>query len=115
MIPSSRRVGKDLFETLMTQGRFYPSETFGARVIVDPKGLPARFSVVVSKKLEKSAVRRNAYKRRVYSLLQPFLNRVSPGVVCALFLKKKADRSGLLLLAVEIETFLKKATLLKSK
>ncbi|MDO8482973.1 MAG: ribonuclease P protein component [bacterium] len=115
MIPSSRKVGKDLFETLMKKGRFYPSESFGARVFIDTFPVPARFSVVVAKKLEKSAVKRNTYKRRVYSLLQPFISRVSLGTVCVVFLKKKINRSDLLLFTVEVETFLKKSGLLRTQ
>lgn len=112
MIPSSRKVPKDLFEILMKQGRSFSSESFSARVVVGAGGLPAKFSVVVAKKLEKSAVQRNTYKRRVYSLLRPFLDRVPLGTLCVLFLKKKANKSNLPNLAIEIESFLKKSKLL---
>lgn len=112
MIPSSRKVGKDLFEPLMKKGRSFLSESFSARVMVGTTDLPARFSVVVAKKLEKSAVQRNTYKRRAYSLLRPFLDRVLPGTICVLFLKKKVNKSHLPHLATEIETFFKKANLL---
>ena len=109
MIPSSRKVGKDLFETLMKKGRFYVSESFGARILTDAGVLPARFSVVVAKKLEKGAVLRNTYKRRVYPLLRPFLNKIPPGTVCVLFLKKKDLPS----LGVEVEELFQKSKLLR--
>ncbi|KKT45125.1 MAG: hypothetical protein UW34_C0005G0011 [Parcubacteria group bacterium GW2011_GWA2_44_15] len=113
MIPSSRKVGKDLFETLMKKGRSFTSESLNVRILAVTGGQPARFSVVVAKKMEKSAVQRNKYKRRVYSLLRPFLDKVQPGSVCALFLKKKVGKGDLSLLNTEIKTFFKKFALLK--
>ncbi len=112
MIPSSRRVGRSFFQVLLTKGRFYVSETFSVRFLSDGTTLPARFSVVVSKKLEKMAVGRNTLRRKMYSLLRPFLGSVRPGTLCVFFLKKKVDKSQRLSLALEIETFFKKSKLL---
>jgi len=112
MIPSPRKVGKGLFEALMKKGRYCVSESFSARILTGIDVLPIRFSVVVAKKLERSAVLRNTYKRRVYSLLRLFLNKIQPGTVCAMFLKKKINKKDLPSLAVELETFFKKSNII---
>ena len=112
MIPSSRKVNKDLFGALMKKGYSYASPDFVARVFFDESLSPARFSVVVAKKLEKSAVQRNTLKRRVYSLLRPYLRLVRPGTVCALFIRKKINKKDLFSLMAEIDMFLKKSKLL---
>lgn len=48
----------------------------------------SRFSVVVSKKVEKTAVGRNKLKRRVYSLLQ----KAEKGRIQAIFYLKKESK-----------------------
>ncbi len=109
MIPSRRKVGHGLFEALMKKGRFYPTEHFSCRVFFSGVGGPAKFSVVVPKKIEKSAVKRNAAKRRLYAALRPFLPAAKPGSLCGFFLKKKFDGRALPFLALEMAEVLKKA------
>ncbi len=109
MIPSKQKVGVQLFKTLTQKGRSFHSESFSLRVFFDDKAERPHFSVVVTKKLEKSAVKRNAMKRKVFVLLRPFLSLARKEAVCAIFLKKKTDSKTLPALKVEIEVALKKA------
>lgn len=115
MTPSSRKVGKELFEPLMKKGVSYTSESFSAKVFVSSLDLSSKFSVVVAKKLEKSAVLRNVYKRRFYSLLRTSLDKVKTGVVCAIFLKKKISAKDLPALTLELGKFLDKSKILLNK
>ena len=112
MIPSSRKVGKSLFKSLMEKGKSFYSESFSARVFLSGTSELARFSVVVAKKLEKSAVKRNQIKRRTYSLLRPHLATAKIGSLCVFFIKKKIGTKSLPALRIEIETVLRKAKIL---
>lgn len=112
MIPSSRKVGKDFFQSLMKRGRSYVSESFRVQVFIEESAKPARFSVVVAKKLEKSAVKRNFLKRRTYFLLQPFLKTARPGSATVLFIQKGFGAKPLPYLKGEIKSLLRKAAVI---
>ncbi|MBI2476342.1 MAG: ribonuclease P protein component [Candidatus Taylorbacteria bacterium] len=109
MIPAKRKVSRDLFKVLMRKGRSYHSAGFSLRVFFGNNDKPAKFSVAVPKKLEKSAVRRNGIKRRVYGVLHSFLPIARPGSLSAFFIKKKIDARALSGLNPEIQTILKKS------
>lgn len=109
MIPSAQKVNSDLFKLLMGRGRGFNSESFSLKVFFTGGSLKPKFSVVVSKKLEKSAVGRNKIKRRIYSLLRSHLKTAKPGSISVLFLKKKVGRDILFPLNLEIDTLLRKA------
>lgn len=112
MIPSSRKVGKDFFQVLTSKGRSYTSPSFKAKVFLDGSAKPAKFSITVAKKLEKSAVKRNFLKRRAYALLRPFLETAKPGSYTALFIQKGFSAKSPLFLKEEIESFLRKAAVI---
>ncbi len=109
MIPARQKVNKALFKTLMEKGRSYHSGGFSIRVFFAPNGKGAKFSVVVPKKLEKSAVKRNAAKRRVYDAARPFLKIAAPGSVSAIFIKKPPTAASLPEFTREFELIFKKA------
>lgn len=113
MIPSNRKVSKELFKILLKTGRFYQSESFSVRTFFYPKLSHSRFSVVVSKKVEKTSVRRNLLKRRLYAILAPFLLEVKAGTVCAFFVKKNFSEKSWLELETETNNVLKKLSLLR--
>lgn len=112
MIPSSQKVDKSLFKSLLAGSRSIHSDTFSLRVVFLPTLSPAKFSVVVAKKLEKSAVKRNVIKRRMYASLSGFLGAAKPGAVCVFFLKKKVEKPFLGTLSEEIEKTLRVAKVL---
>lgn len=112
MIPAKRKVGHDLFELLMKQGRSYHSEHFSLRVVLRSSQEKAQFSVVVAKKVDqkaKLAVWRNTLKRHMYKLLRPAISVAKPGSLSVFFLKKKVEASKLTSLNLEVFTALKKA------
>ncbi len=55
---------------LYKHGGTYRSRYFTLRAIANPRRKHSRFTVVVSKKVHKSAVGRNRIRRRVYELLR---------------------------------------------
>ncbi|MEK7574812.1 MAG: ribonuclease P protein component [Patescibacteria group bacterium] len=112
MIPAKRKVSYDLFEGLMKKGRVHHSEHFSFRLFTEASAVPARFSVVVAKKIDpkaKSAVWRNTVKRRFYTLLRPLLLRSRPGTIGVFFVKKTAEAATRAQLSAEIEEVLNKA------
>ena len=113
MIPSNRKVGKELFKTLLKSGRTCQSESFFVRTSLNSKLPDSKFSVVVSKKIEKTAVGRNFFKRTLYSILASFLKRVKNGTVCVFFVKKNIIGRNRLQLETETSNVLKKLSLLR--
>ncbi len=73
------------------------------------------FSVVVAKKLEKSAVKRNGMKRRVYSLLRPYAKTGKKGLQCVIFLKKKVSKENLESLTLEIANLFERANFAETR
>lgn len=113
MVPSNRKVSKDLFKELMQKGRSFHSAAFSMRILKRESSEPFRVSVVVAKKIDKRAVERNVIKRRVYSLLSPALPAGQSGVICAFFMKKKVPAGALPSLKEEILAALRNAGALK--
>ncbi len=111
MIPSSRKVDKTLFKTLVSKGKWVNSDHFNGRVLLLGGNYKSKISVVVPKKLEKSAVKRNVLKRRLYSVVRNCLGQMVTGSVCALFVKKGFSTKELTLLKKEVSDFMVKAKL----
>lgn len=112
MIPSPRKVDKTLFKTLTSKGRWVNSDHFNGRVLLLCGQEKSKVSVVVPKKLEKSAVKRNVLKRRMYSIVRGHLNQMVLGSVCALFVKKVFSSKELPIVRKEVSDFMLKAKLL---
>ncbi|MES2087936.1 MAG: ribonuclease P protein component [Patescibacteria group bacterium] len=110
MIPSNRKVGTRLFKDILEKGKSFHSESFSLRT-VSLGSQPARFSVVVSKKIEKRAVQRNFMKRRMYALIRPYLSKAKSGLQAVFFLKKKIAKDPIEKLKTEIEAVFKKAAI----
>lgn len=63
---------------LYRNGKRERTQNFGLHYIKNPKRDQSRFAVVVSKKIYKSAVKRNRIRRRVYEIIRLELERISP-------------------------------------
>ena len=107
MIPSKQKVSTGLFKVVLEKGINFKSESFSLKVLPLAKGT-ARFSVVVPKKIEKSAVGRNTIKRRVYRVIRPILSLAKPGSVCIFFIKRKISLESLPVLSCEVVVALEK-------
>lgn len=112
MIPARRKVNRILFERLLKQSRVYHSPHLSFRVNIFASNQPARFSVVVSKKIDpraKSAVWRNTMKRRAYTMVRSVIPRVTLGCVGVFFLKKGFHAVSVSTIKLEIDEMLKAA------
>lgn len=72
MILKNNRISKKDFDLIMKKGRIFNSDLFSLKIFknVENKGFFGyKVSIVVSKKLAKTAVKRNKIRRRVYSVL----------------------------------------------
>lgn len=109
MLPSSQKLDGKLFKLLLQKGRSFHDKDFSIRIFLAGLPEPARFSVVVSRKVEKSAVKRNSLKRRFYALIRPIAKKSRPGALAAIFIKKQFGREELKNIIPRIELALKKA------
>jgi ribonuclease P protein component len=81
MLPAGKRLSVSLFTDVLTHGKVVHSPLFTARILktAAPGSSSTRFSAVISKKIAKTAVLRNAFRRRIYSALGRMEEPVSKG------------------------------------
>lgn len=90
MLPSNRRIERQLFSQIMANSKRYHSTSFVFYLspINDKSGTPSKFSFSISKKILKSAVLRNKQRRRGYSVIQKHINSIKPNFFCFFVYKK---------------------------
>lgn len=97
MLSKKRRIPRGLFLELNKARKLSHSPHFSLRMAQDNHSL-ARVAVTVSKKVSKSAVRRNKVRRRTYSAIRDHLDALDKGLY--LFIAKKGSE---MLKIVDIE------------
>ena len=115
MIPNTNRINREDFENIMKKGGFSNSGLFSLRFLknVENKGLSGwRISVVVSKKIAKTAVSRNKIRRRAYSILRKYLKNLKSPYFIAFFAKKGVEKATFQEFQTDIEKLLEKAKIL---
>ena len=70
--------GRSSLKYVFANGNNERSDLFSIKWITNPYRKHPRVAVIVSKKVYKSAVKRNKIRRRIYTITQPFLESVSP-------------------------------------
>jgi len=70
------KLPKDSIENVLKRGRVISSPLFSIKYLENPLKI-ARFTIVVSKKEEKTAVRRNLIKRRLREIVRKILKSKS--------------------------------------
>ena len=108
MLPRKKRISSFLHKKLKT-GRLYHSDLFSLKVFSVPAGESPRFSVIVSKKVAASAVRRNKIKRRASSALEKFGKTSGEPVAAIFWAKRPAAEAGFHDILSDISSLLKKA------
>jgi len=106
MLPKKHRIKKSTFPSFQGKGRSFFVETMTLRVVSSGLQEVSRASVVVSKKVEKSAVGRNRIKRIVYTLLFAEMSNLKPGLSLVFYPKKSLLNTQYHLLCKEIKTLL---------
>lgn len=81
MLPRSKRLSVSLFTNVLANGKIVHSPLFTARILKTAASHDgsSRFSAVISKKIAKTAVERNKFRRRIYTSLSSLEKRVLPG------------------------------------
>ena len=79
MISKSNRFhGRNSLNNVYKYGKSINLSQINLRYLTSNKGQPIRIAVVVSKKVNKSAVARNKIRRRVYEVLRLKLTQIKP-------------------------------------
>lgn len=108
MFKKNKRVNKQLFPHILKKGKVYYSKHFTLRVVKTQTKEGGKISFVVSKKIERHAVKRNQLRRRCYHALKENLVKlpsftgvffVKKGVRLLLFSEMKEELKSLLLSA----------------
>jgi|SRR5581483_4870129 len=87
MLPKTRRIQRKEYSTLLSRAEKFNSPHLVLSVCQGGPS-PGRFSFSISKKVLKSAVGRNKWRRRGYSVIQKNLSGVKPGYYCFFSFKK---------------------------
>ncbi len=111
MLPAKKRLSVPLFTTALTQGKIVHSPLFTARIWKTTGD--SRFSAVVSKKIAKTAVLRNKFRRRIYSVLGRNMESVKAGFHIILLAKPTIIKTELKDIASDLENLFVKSSLLK--
>jgi ribonuclease P protein component len=88
MLPRSRRVSTNLFGNIIKKGATYHTAHFYLKAVHSGAATPSRFSIVVPKKIEKTAVKRNLIKRKSSAVLRKILSNIPQGYTGVFFAKK---------------------------
>ncbi len=111
MIPKNQRISRENFENIMKKGGLTNSGLFSLRFLKNPENT-THFSVVVSKKVAKTAVLRNKIRRRGYSIFGKIQKELKNPYFIILFAKKGAEKANFNETEAQIEEILKKSKIL---
>jgi ribonuclease P protein component len=106
MLSKKQKVDKTLFKEVLAQkGINCHSPHLSLKIV---KNKENRFSFVVSKKVTKSAVKRNLLRRRGYSIVGDIIESIKSPIIGIFFFKKGAENISFQELKEEILFLLKK-------
>jgi ribonuclease P protein component len=111
MLPSSKRLSVTLFASVLANGKIVHSTLFTARIL-KTAGI-SRFSVAISKKIAKTAVERNKFRRRVYSAISMIDSKIPQGFHVILMGKPPLIKATPKDTLVDLESLFVKSGLIK--
>jgi len=88
MLPKNRRIQRVYFKTLLNSNKKFNSEHLTLFLHNKKDGSPTVFSFSISKKNCKSAVLRNKFRRRSYSVISKNIKNIKPNFMCFFVFKK---------------------------
>ncbi len=103
MVATQNRVSRSQFPAYFASGKRFHSEYF---TIVYTKAADFRVSVVVSKKVAKSAVDRNRLRRRAYGVVERFAKEHTVGGIYIILYKPGALKATRVALQSQLATLL---------
>lgn len=107
MIPKTNRINREDFEKVMKKGGFLNSSFFTLRFLKNPIN-STHFSIVVAKKVAKTAVLRNKIRRRAYSILRKSEKTLKNKGFLILFAKKGVEKATFKAVEADILKLLEK-------
>lgn len=112
MLSSNHRLLKQKdFDYVHKKGRQIRGPMFNLKYVQSSLKV-SRFGVVVGRKSEKLATKRNTVKRKVREIIRNLIDSVKPGFDVVVFIKKQAVDKDSKELKKELEQMLKKVELL---
>ncbi len=93
MLPKSRRIGKENFSYILTNGKRYNSPElllYLAKINSNNEKAPSKFSFSISKKISPLAVNRNKYRRQGYSIINEEIKKIKSGYFLFFSFKKSS-------------------------
>ena len=93
MLPSKSRINKTTFKTL-GRGAPYHSAHLSLFVYKKSDQTPSQFAFLCSKKVAKTAVKRNLLRRRGYNVIAKQLVDINPGFYFVFNFKKGAETAS---------------------
>ncbi len=90
MLPRSKRISKQLAKEIGSKSLISHGTFFIYKVI--KKEGNTRFTVCISKKIEKSAVKRNKIKRRIYSIISELYSKLKDNLNIFIQVKSGTDK-----------------------
>jgi len=112
MLSKQRRIQKKNFPSLRGNGKSFFVDGLTLRVVAQQDKSFSKASVVVSKKVLKTAVGRNRIRRRVYGSLEKFLPTISLGFFLIFYPKSVVEKISSKELYKQISLLLKASKLI---
>ena len=112
MLSKKRRVGRHLFNKIFPKTRISSTDFFTVRFVESEKKKETRFSIIVSKKISKTAVGRNLIRRRVSRVLEIMRGRIAHSYIVLIYCKKNTHNAPFAILEKEVERSLLKIGIL---
>ena len=115
MLSSKRRVQKGLFSSVLKDGKSLNFPTFSIKYAYNPELIKKEslFSIVVSKKITKTAVLRNKIRRQAYSVLKDLFPEIKKNYIVTFFLRDSIIGVSFDQLRISITDALKKIRVLE--
>jgi ribonuclease P protein component len=111
MLPKNKRISRKEFGELLTNGKRFNSPHL-LLYILQNKEADSRFAFSVSKKVAKSAVERNKYRRRGYSIISKNSTKIKKGFYFFFSFKKNSIPIAFTNLEKEVGELLSSASML---
>lgn len=114
MLPKNRRISKKDFSHILSRGKRLNSEHFLLYIAPIPDGPSpkSRISFSVSKKVSKTAVERNRQRRRAYSAIGKYIEKIKDGYFLFFSFKKGGDKLKIHTIDNEVSELLSAASML---
>lgn len=111
MLSKTKRLSKIQFDEVFQKGRVFHSPLFVVRVLFEQKD--TRFSFVASKKTAKTAVERNASRRKIYNQIKKSITNKGLGAHFIFIAKKSLKAVAISEIEKEINNIFVKSGVLK--